>query len=343
METGPDTLHDLVPVVHDLVQSIVATPFDTVLSGPAVLLSERKARDARAQFTTSLADTARAGRLAEFGRVVRDRDAVRLVFSKETVGRLTSGELKIPIDKATGLSRAEARDSAGRIREGARFESMGRGRRLLRGVVAAAHVVSALDIQAQLERLDAKLDRLIGFQQADRVGELRGVYLSLQKGLTEPDPVTRRAHLLGVSARLDDLQSRFLQTARAELNSIRNPNDISWFQAIFTLQSIAESDLRAGVGRALGDFRLHHLCSVLGSVVHAELDEPEALATHTRALAAGIESAATLFAEKLGYFDSEAAEAALLTATSIQAVNGSLGGRLDLLRGELALIDGEPQ
>jgi hypothetical protein len=341
METEvPDTLHDLVPVVRDLVQSIVATPFDTAVSRPAVLLSECKARDVRTAFTTSLADTARAGRLAELGRVVQDRDAVRLVFSEETVRRLTSGELKIPIDKATGLPRAEARDSAGRIREGARFESMGRGRRLLRGVVAAAHVVSALDIQAQLERLDAKLDHLVTLLQADRVGELRGVYLSLQKGLTEPDPVTRRTRLLGVSARLDDLQSRFLETARAELTAIRNPKDISRFQAIFSLQSSAEGALRAGVGRALGDFRLHHLCSVLGALLHAELDEPEALATHARALAAGIESAATLLAEKVGYFDSEAAQAALLTATSIQAVRGSLGDRLDLLRGEVALIDG---
>src|SRR5207244_3668364 len=185
------------------------------------------------------------------GRIVREPDAVRLMFSEETVRRLQSGELTIPLDKVTGLRRAEARDKAGRIREGARFETLSRGQRLLRGVVAAAYVVSALDLQAQLERLDAKLDRLISFQHADRIGELRGVYLSLQKALVEKDAAVRRTQLFEVSRRLDDLQSRFLQTAIAALKAIRNPADISWSEAIFSLQRTAERELRASVGRAL--------------------------------------------------------------------------------------------
>jgi hypothetical protein len=337
---APDTLNDLVPVVEDVVQAIRTTPFDVVITRPAAVFGEDRARSAKSQFRASLGDAARVARLAKLGRVVPESGAVRLVFSEEALGRLRSGEWAIPVDKVTGLSRAEARDSAGRIREGARFESISGSQRLLRSVVAAANVISALDLQAQLERLAAKLDRLISFQQADRLGELRGVYLSLQKALVEKDTLARRSQLLQVSRQLDDLQSRFIQTSVAELAAIRNPADISWHEAIFSLQSTAERQLRNAIGRAHEDLRLHQLCAGLGAVVHAELDQPEALATHTAAVAAGIASLAPLLAEKVGYFDEKAAEAAQALARPMAAISGSLIVRFDGAKGELILADG---
>src|SRR5882724_3752965 len=108
MDRDPDTLHDLVPVVHDVAHAIRTTPFDRVLSRPAAIFGKDKVNNARSQLGASLSDAARSARLAQLGRIVREPDAVRLVFSEETVRRLQSGELTIPLDKVTGLRRAEA-------------------------------------------------------------------------------------------------------------------------------------------------------------------------------------------------------------------------------------------
>jgi hypothetical protein len=341
VKRSPDKLNDLMPVLADIVHAIGAMPFDLVLTRPAAAFRENAARIAESQFRASLSDAARVRRLAKLGHIERQSGAVRLVFSEEALGRLRSGDWTIPVDKATGLRRAEVRDAAGRIREGARYDSVSGTQRLLRSVVAAANVISALDLQAQLERLDAKLDRVISFQQADRLGELRGAYLSLQKALVDPDSRARRSQLLQVSLHLDELQGRFLQTARAELEATPNPEDISWFRAIFSFQSTAERELRTAVARAHEDLRLHQLCARLGAVVHAELDQPEALATQTAAVAAGVASLVPLLAEKVGYFDDAAAEAVRALARPIGAISGSLAASFNTSNGELTLAVGE--
>ena len=79
--------------------------------------------------------------------------AVRLVFSENTKRGLRSGDLAMPTDKSSGLRRAEARDGAGRIREGARFQELDKWERLSHGLVAVARVISALDVETQIERL----------------------------------------------------------------------------------------------------------------------------------------------------------------------------------------------
>lgn len=96
-------------------ETIRTTSFESALSRPAVLFADEKARDALTQFNASVTD---AVRLARLGRVVRDGDAVRLIFSDETVRRLRSGELRIPIDRASGFPRAEARIARGEFARG---------------------------------------------------------------------------------------------------------------------------------------------------------------------------------------------------------------------------------
>jgi hypothetical protein len=152
---GPEAARrlDWAPVLRAVVDAIRRTPFDAVLSEPSRVFGDVEVRDAPSQVASDLADLARVVPLAEFGRLVGEGKAVRLVFSENTKRGLRSGDLAMPTDKSSGLRRAEARDGAGRIREGARFQELDKWERLSHGLVAVARVISALDVETQIERL----------------------------------------------------------------------------------------------------------------------------------------------------------------------------------------------
>jgi hypothetical protein len=317
---------------------IVSVPFEEAVSSPRVLL-EGLRQAGKGALESLLAGAELAGEAGKAISMVTSNRGVRLVFSKDTVEKLKAGEWTIPTDGATKLRRAEVRDRGGRIREGAKIQpASGRMEAVVRGVVAIAHVVSAVDTQVQLERISEKLDRLSGFLHAERLGELRGIYGSLQKALVDPDESRRARALEDCSRKLDELQGRFLESARAKLNAVRNPAQIGPLTAIFTSQSTAEQTLRREIGDALADLRLCEVSNHLNTMVHLELAQEAALPVHQRALVAGLMGIRDLLVQKAAFLDGDLADA---LATSVEKSALALSEtQLDLDRGELTLISG---
>ena len=132
---------------------------------------------------------------AKAAKVIHDGSRLTVVFSKETTKKLRAGQLHLPVDKKTGLLRIDARDSKERIREMGKLKRASGAARALTLVVGAAHVISAADMQAQLESIDRKLDQLMSFIRADRLGELRAAYEGIRKALARTDPVRRNEEI----------------------------------------------------------------------------------------------------------------------------------------------------
>lgn len=251
-------------------------------------------------------------------------DQVTLVFSQEARANLRNGTWYRPIDRATGLQYADARDHLGRIIEPAKTHPMNgasiRIEQALGVIVAIAHVISAMDIQRRLAAMDEKLDWLLDFLHADREGELRGVYLSVQKALANTESAGTYASLMASSHKLDELQGRFFESARARLLNINNPADIGPIQAAFTRQSTAERELRERLGLAIADLRRSELCVQINTFVHLALGDPGAIHVQRRALASAYAAICDLVVDKVGYIDRTLAQVLQQRASAVEAL-----------------------
>jgi hypothetical protein len=259
---------------------IVRTAFDEALAAPSsiTLLSRVTAEHAAAR----LVDAALSG--AKVMKLVQSPDGVRLVFSKETTAKLNVGDWHIPVDRTSGLPRAEARDAMQRIREPAKFvPAASHIGAVARGIVAAAHVISSMDTMVQLANISHQLASLLDFVDADRRGHVRGVYLTLQRALADTDQDRQQRTLEMCAAQLESLQARFAETARARLSTIKDPLQITSLKAIFSLQSTAERKLTEELGAVFGDLRLMEFCALLTTEVHKELGNDEGLYVQSRA------------------------------------------------------------
>lgn len=289
---------------------LVSTPFADAVSQPSSFLEPiRQKAEQELDAFRQLAKG--AGIAGEATTIAGASGGGRLVYSKETTAKLRSTKWKTPIDSATGLQRAEARDGAGRIRETAKFEPAERDKlaTATKGVVAVAHVISSIDTQLQLEKINEKLDALSNFLEAERHGELRGVYASLQKALALRDAGARERALEHCSRALDDLQGRFFATAQAKLRDIRHPADISPLKAIMSRQKTATRELRQALTEAMSDLRLSEFCNQLNAVLHVELGHEEILASNRQSLLENYRELAPLATEKLSYLDEQLVEA----------------------------------
>ena len=205
-------------------------------------------------------------------------DKIEIIFSKETLEKLKSGEYHLPIDKEMGLPRVDVRDKKERIKELGKviIKKGSKAKAALRLVVSAAHIVSQVDVAAKLEKIEKKIDSIARFIHADRLGELRGAYNYFQTWLHSDSP-NRKEELRRLAANFRVLSDRFFQTATTELANIKDPSDIGVIQAIFSLQSTAETKLKDQISQILTDLRCSNFSSALQTICFYELEETEAM------------------------------------------------------------------
>jgi hypothetical protein len=229
-----------------------------------------------------------------------------IVFSKQTERLLRSGELHLPLDRSSGLLRIDARDGRSRIRElGKVRKGVGAARAAVNALTAAAHMVSAIDTQLQLQQIDRKLDQILSFMHADRLGELRGLYNATAKALEIQEGQRRRHELVALAHSLDVLAGRFYETAKAKLGSIANPAEIGVWEALTTLQSSARGELEEALRTAIADFRAAEFAWLLGGLVRAELEVIDDLPAHRRMVASEIETIRPLLLERTGFLNGD--------------------------------------
>jgi hypothetical protein len=127
---------------------------------------------------------------AESLQILTSGKEIEIVFSQQTAEKLRNGKLALPIDKRTGLYRVDARDSHYRIQELGKVRTTAPAiRSAINTITSTAHLISAIDIQAQLQEINQKLERLFTFTRADRLGELRGAYNELVRLLHSSSPM----------------------------------------------------------------------------------------------------------------------------------------------------------
>ena len=124
---------------------IVSTSFEDALRSPALLVEPVRA-SSQERLDGLLSKLDRANAASRLVSAVRKDKRVTLVLSDEARRRMRAGDWKFAIDKKAGLPRADLRDAHGRIRETAKFKGEQLTTRAIRGAVALAHIVSAMDV-----------------------------------------------------------------------------------------------------------------------------------------------------------------------------------------------------
>lgn len=230
---------------------------------------------------------------------------IEIVFSQQIAEKLRNGELALPIDKRTGLYRVDARDSRYRIQELGKVRTTTPVlRSAINTITSAAHLVSAIDVQAQLQEINQKIDRLLTFSYADRLGRLRGAYNELIQLLHSSSPM-RNEELRRLNSRLNDLGGRFFQTASTTLGQIRDPDETRYWEALTTSQTTAEKHLKEALQNTRGDLRAAEFCWFLQALILSELNQAEELVTHQRIVRQQLERIGPPLIERIGYWNYE--------------------------------------
>ena len=258
---------------------------------------------------------------AKAAKIIHEGSRLRVVFSKETTKKLRSGALRLPVDKKTGLLRIDARDAKGRIREMGKLRKAGGAGMALNLVVGAAHVISAADMQARLESIDRKLDQLMSFVRADRLGELRAAYGGIRKALCRRDPGRRDKEIDIWSTELQKLQGRFFQTAQDRLDKIRDPSDIGIWESLTTRQSTAEAELRQALAEVFTDYKAMNFCSLLLELSAAQTSDIEGIPAIRSERRQQLEQVRGQLIEKTAYLDFDLRDAMTQILEFLQAVS----------------------
>jgi hypothetical protein len=277
-------------------------PFEDIFNDPRGFL-ERLGREARTHLLQALGLSRRAGSTVA---VLDAGKRIEIVFSEKTAELIRTGKLSLPIDRTTRLLRVDARDTQHRIRELGKVRQTASAPRVaLNACVAAAHLISAVDLHAQLQEVNEKVGDLLTFVYADRLGELRGLYDHLRKLVHQTASPKRSRQLADLEAELDRLAGRFQQTALAKLRGIKDPSDIGVIDALFTSQGRAESRLREDLSQALGDLRALEFTWMLLAIVLAELRSADAWQRQQLIVAEHIRALESLLVERASYLDFE--------------------------------------
>jgi hypothetical protein len=233
---------------------------------------------------------------------------IEIVYSKETLKKIRSGDYILPIDKKTNLVRIDARDAKGRIREHGKLRTVNQTNKLVNCITSAAFLICAAETEERLRRLQESLDHLIKHIEAERTGELRGIYNGLRKTLDSPASDSRRKELLHWSRELDKMEGRFFETCRLKLDEIEDPEDIGVLKSIFSLQSTAETELKSKLSGVYEDFRSLMFASSLHEIVLAEVCEKQRLNQMYKIRSDHLSRIKSLYCEKLSYLSLEISE-----------------------------------
>lgn len=138
-------------------------------------------------------------------------DKITIVFSGETLQGIKEGKYYLPIDKKHELPSTVARSRNGKIAElgKARVVKPSLSSKVFNIVTVAAHIISDLDTQFQIAEMNKKIDGIYGFLEADRTGEVIGIYHSLQSYFRNNNMLPNDNEAERLKEKLDELEGRF--------------------------------------------------------------------------------------------------------------------------------------
>ncbi len=205
-----------------------------------------------------------------------------VIFSEDVFKGLKEGRYYQPVSKKDGLVSTVAHNS----KDGTIVEHGRVGRRMTSVLsigIGVAHTISNLDMQNQLEEIKDAVDRIHRFQVSNRIGDLKGVYDTLQNWL---DRVSREGLTVvnqikgqDISERLDKLEHQFFETAKSELETVENPADygrskLGFFKHIkFIFTKKPEQKAKEKLKAVFEDLQYTKICNFLNLVVCGELED----------------------------------------------------------------------
>lgn len=207
-----------------------------------------------------------------------------VIFSEDVFKGLKEGRYYQPVSKKDGLISAVAHNR----KDGTIVEHGRVGRRMtsvLSVGIGIAHTISNLDMQNQLEEIKDAVDRIHRFQVSNRIGDLKGVYDTLQNWLDrvsrEGLTVVNKIKGQDISERLDKLEHQFFETAKMELETIKNPADygrgiLGFFKHLNFFGKTPEQKAKEKLKTAFENLQYTKICNFLNLLVCGELEDTDA-------------------------------------------------------------------
>lgn len=207
-------------------------------------------------------------------------DKITIVFSGETLQGIKEGKYYLPIDKKYGLPSTNVRDKQGKIIEHGKKQIVkpSLSSKVFNIVTVAAHIISDLDTQFQIAEINKKIDGIYGFLEADRTGEVIGIYHSLQSYFRENND--NEAERLKLKLKLDELEGRFFSTARERLLKIENPAKSGFTKTTFRRARTNIEGTNRDIGNVFKDLSYMEKCNYLNWMLQVDsgnVDEQIAL------------------------------------------------------------------
>lgn len=231
-------------------------------------------------------------------KYLNNEKIVEITFKKGTLEKIRSGKLKLPYDKKTRVLRLDVRNQRGQIKELAGLKiKPNHLKKVLNFTLAAAHVISTIDLQKQIEEINKKLNQIIAFQQANRLGQLEGVFNSAKRALRSG----REDDLFQTSRELDKLTGSFHQTAIVKLKSLKDPSKISFIKALLSRQKKAEQELINSAEEVFAEIRSMEFCVFLNVFIQYQLNNPDDCYVLIETLNKNLSSLKPLSMKKLDY------------------------------------------
>lgn len=197
-----------------------------------------------------------------------------IVFSDEVYKGLKDGKYQQIVSKEYGLLYADARDKSGKIVEHGKIglKKTPSLSKIFSGVTTAAHIISDMDTQRQLEEMNKKLDIMYSFLVDDRVGEVKGAFDLLasymRRSVVEPhDQMAEK-----LRSDLTTLEARFYETAHNKLLSVNKPSKGNFFKETFYSDSTCIKNIEREIESAMADLRYMKISNHLIWVLEGEFD-----------------------------------------------------------------------
>lgn len=207
-------------------------------------------------------------------------DKITIAFSGETLQGIKEGKYYLPIDKKYRLPSTNVRDKQGKIIEHGKKQIVkpSLSSKVFNIVTVAAHIISDIDTQFQIAEMNKKIDGIHGFLEADRTGEVIGIYLYLQSYFRESNE--NEAERLKLKLKLDELEGRFFSTAREKLLKIENPAESGFTKTIFRRARTNIEGPKREIGSVFKDLSYMEKCNYLNWMLQVDsenVDEQIAL------------------------------------------------------------------
>lgn len=205
-----------------------------------------------------------------------------LKFPDEVTKGIKEGKYKLPKTRNGGISPI-ARKPDGTIKKPG--ELYKKGPSVVNVSIGLAHLISNLDMQNQLEEIKEAIDQIYRFQISDRVGDLKGVYDTLQNWLNRisREGLIDRNIIKGedISERLDKLENQFFENAKMELETIKNPADygrgiLGFIKHLNFFGKTPEQKAKEKLKTVFENLRYTKICNFLNLSVCGELEDADA-------------------------------------------------------------------